>query len=192
MEINEFKDLIKDNEPLELAKQFLYQDSVFAISSKNEYERFLDEIRVDYSDNEHISIVGSGNWKYSLNPEKGLFREFNRRSDVDIVIISRNYFDSLWERLRDFHRNRYYSLSFHAKEKLKRNGQNVYSGFITPKWIPNPTSPLRLEYEININKYSNKSIGYRSVNMMFFKNEEEVLDYYVRGFRIAKRRIIRI
>ena len=130
--------------------------------------------------------MGSGNWKFSLNPEKN-FKVFDTKSDIDIAIICRSSFEKTWDELRGYHRQNFYLLSQTKKEQLRRNGENVYSGFVSPQWIPNK-SDMKLIHVVNKNKYSDAVVGFRNVNMMYFKNQNEALDYYVRGFRFAQTR----
>lgn len=182
----EFKKIISSSEPETIVTECLYRDYIYAIPSAADYRSYLDIIAEDYPRAVHIAIMGSANWCFSLNPEKN-FRPFCEDSDIDIVIVCRDSFEKTWDELRIYHRNNYYSLNSQAREKLKRNGENVYSGFITPKWISDKRSPIRFSYEINTNKYSNTYVRYRKVNMMFFKNITEAIDYYVRGFRLARK-----
>lgn len=184
----EFKDLIVGTPPMELAKKWLDSESVHAFSDVDTYNNYLDLIRSDYPECENLSITGSGNWCYSLNPRKN-FSKFHEKSDIDVSIISSRYFSQVWEEIRGYHRKNYYLIDKEEKDNLNRNGQNIYSGFVTPKWVPDRKSKTRFQYEINTNKYSNEIVGFRSVNMMFFRNEEEFLDYYIRGIRIAKSRL---
>lgn len=185
MSIDNFKKILSSLEPEEIVEECLYRNYVHAIPKKNEYKEYINLILSDYKNAEHVAIMGSGNWCYSLNPDKNL-RPFGDDSDIDIAIICSDSFNATWVEMRSYHRNNYYQLSHHQKTKIKRNGENVYSGFITPKWISNKASPTRFRYEVNSNKYSNKSVDYKPVNMMYFKNKIEVIDYYVRGFRLAK------
>jgi hypothetical protein len=188
MSIDNFKRIVSSIEPEDIVTECLYRKYVYAIPSDAEYRSYLEIIALDYPDAELIAIMGSGNWSFSLNPDKG-FRPFSKESDIDVVLICNESFHKTWEELRDYHRDNYYQLSQQKRSKLKRSGENVYSGFISPKWISDRASPVRFAYEVNANKYSNKAVGYRRVNMMYFKNTEEAVDYYVRGFRKAKGRI---
>jgi hypothetical protein len=70
-----------------------------------------------------------------------------------------------------------------------RKGQDVYSGFACPVWIPEKGHPKVYAFKSMLNKLSGPAIGYREVKMMYFKNEVEMIDYYRRGFTIAKRGI---
>lgn len=70
--------------------------------------------------------------------------------------------------------------------ELRRNGENVYSGFISLKWISDYKVPDRIDYEEMVDSYSNKIVNYKKVNLMYFRNETELVDYYIRSFRIVR------
>ncbi|MCG8669071.1 MAG: hypothetical protein MI867_06625, partial [Pseudomonadales bacterium] len=176
---------ILDANPVELSREWLFKEETSIFERKEDYSSYIELIRRDYPEVEEILIAGSGNWGFSLNPKKR-FSPFGKSSDVDVVIISEAYFNDVWKELRTYHRKNYYLLRWEDKQALNRNGQNVYSGFVSPKWIPDRTSVTRFSYELNTNNYSNKDVSFRKVNMLFFKNKEETIDYYTRGFRIAK------
>lgn len=185
MTLEEFLALVKSADPVALATECLHRDFVHAILDEAKYQAFLDKVRSDYPSADRIAIMGSGNWKFSLNPEKK-FSEFHSQSDIDVAIICRASYEQTWEELRAYHRKNFYLLPFAKREALRRNGENVYSGFISPKWIPEK-SDEKFRYNLNRNKYSDGVIGFRTVNMMYFKNQEEALDYYVRGFWLAQK-----
>ena len=184
----EFIEQLVSTPPLELAEEWINNDMVHAFSSANEYSEYIELILKDYPKSAKAVITGSGNWCYSLNPKKN-FSKFHKGSDIDVSIVSEEYFTRTWEELRLYHRENFYLIEKSKKEALNRNGQNVYAGFVTPKWIPNKKSKTRFQYEINVNKYSNKQVGFRTVNMMFFRNSTELVDYYIRGIRIAQSRL---
>lgn len=182
MILAEFLAFVKTNAPRAIVEECLRRSFVHAIPEEDDYKGFLDVVRNDYPDAEHVAIMGSGNWKFSLNPKKNM-SEFHAGSDIDVAIVCPRSFDRTWEALRAYHRKNFYAVSKENRLQLRRNGENVYAGFISPKWIPGQ-SDERFAYKLNKNKYSTKLVGYRDVNMMFFKNVEEVIDYYVRGFQI--------
>jgi len=186
MTLEEFLAFVKSLTPIDLAEESLGRNFVHAIPDEATYKSFLNEIKLDYPLSERIAIVGSGNWKFSLNPHKN-FGEYNNNSDIDIAIICRASFEKTWEELRNYHRKNFYFVSRSIQTQIKRHGEDIYSGFVSPKWILGKSN-LRFEYVTNTNKYSNHVIDFRKVNMMYFKSLDEALDYYVRGFRRAQKR----
>lgn len=190
MSLEAFKDEIRQTEAGTLAEQWFKRDAVHAIRVKDDYQTFKNSIQADYPNAVDIAIMGSGNWGFSLSPlPHKQFRAYCGYSDIDVAIISPIDFENIWGEIRTYHRQNFYRVSRQQKDSLLRNGQNVYSGFVTPKWNPNRRSQYRFQYEINTDKYSTDLVGFRTVNMMFFKNLEEVVDYYIRSIRLAKGRI---
>lgn len=185
MTIEDFLAFIRSAPPHDIVKECLERPFVHAMPAEADYAEYIDLIRKDYPDARQIAVMGSGNWKFSLNPRNKL-SEFHKGSDIDVSIVCEASFNATWEELRQYHRKHYYLLSEAQQEALKRTGQNVYSGFVTPKWLVGQ-NPTRLAYLLNTNRYSNGQVGFRTVNMMYFKNTEEVVDYYVRGFRLARK-----
>ncbi|HFQ5380193.1 TPA: hypothetical protein ACGUMU_003423 [Vibrio vulnificus] len=185
MSLTAFKNEIRSNNPKDLALRWFSKSQIHAIGTESDYLEFKSQIRADYPNATDIAVMGSGNWGFSLSPHKR-FKSYDSTSDIDVAIISDQDFNSIWDDIREYHRQNYYAVSYDNKQALLRNGQNVYSGFVTPKWNPNIKSSLRHNYELNTNKYSSSLVGYKPVNMMFFKNIHEVVDYYVRGIRLAK------
>src|SRR4029079_19549958 len=129
----------------------------------------------------------TGNWRFSLNPDKDL-KEFDSASDIDVAVISAEQFSQTWEELRRVHRSRWYTFPFATRERLRRNAEDVYAGFITPMWIPGNPCELRYRFKIILNKFRNQSVKFKPIKMLFFKNQLEAIDYYKRGFVLAKKK----
>jgi hypothetical protein len=188
MNRQEFFERIRSSTPKVLAEEFLAAETAHAFPDPSTYKTFRDKIGGLVSAIESVAVVGSGNWRYSLNPEKA-FREFGAHSDVDVAIVSSIQFRELWDEMRRNHRRHYYALSFEDRTRLRRNSENVYAGFISPGWIPNRNSKRTYEHKRTLNALSDKAVEFRKVRMMFFKNFDEAVDYYARGFGAARRTI---
>jgi hypothetical protein len=188
LSINTFYNDISTHDPQDLVRKWLNAEIPHAFKTAEKYQEFIDCIKSDWPDSSSIQVAGTSSWKYSLNPKKN-FSEYHNKSDVDVVIISKSYFEQTWEILRQLHRKRWYSWPQHLRDSVMRTGVNVYCGFISPKHIPDQSNSFRFSFLSKCNSYSTKIIGYRDVNMMFFKSQDDALDYYVRGVRLAKRRI---
>jgi hypothetical protein len=183
--VTELQNDIKTIEPSELAKKWLENPLPYVFSQNNKENEFINIIKSDWPDSEKIKVVGSGNWRYSLNPWK-YFSEFSDKSDIDTVIISEKHFNEIWCELRSIHRKNWYLWDHDQQDEINRNGQNIYAGFITPKWIPERRSPIRYHYVVSTQRYQSHFVGYRKVGLMFFKNETEAIDYYKRGIMIVR------
>lgn len=157
-------------------------------SGRAAYNVFRERVQTSVQGAEFVAIVGSGNWRYSLNPDKN-FREFGDGSDIDVAVISATQFNRLWEEMRQNHRRHFYALPHDDRVRLRRSSENVYSGFISPEWIPRGDASLRHSYKRALNALSDDSVRFLKVKMMFFKNTDEAVDYYARGFRLARSKI---
>lgn len=186
MDVKQFLDFIRSQSPIDIAERLIMKKSIHALDSEDEYEKYRQIVRNDHPNAYHIAVVGSANWKFSLAPQKNL-REFHHKSDIDIAIICADSFLHTWDALRKHHRDHYYSLTQDGRNGLKRNGENVYCGFVTPKWVPSLQSSIRQQHEKRTNAYSTKDVKFKTVNMMYFRNMDETIDYYVRGVRAAAR-----
>ena len=179
---------ISTYDPDELVKKWLMNDHPYVFQNKTQYGQFIQKIMHDWPESSSIHVAGTSNWRYSLNPKKD-FGEFHDGSDVDVVVISLHYFEKTWEEIRSLHRKFWYSWPKKTKDEVLRSGENIYCGFINPKSIPEKRNDFRFEFLQLCNSYSTKVVGYRDVNMMFFKCYEDAVDYYIRGVRLAKRRV---
>jgi hypothetical protein len=188
MSKEEFLNRIRGGSPAVLAQEFLASDRVCLFTEDRQYTEFRTRVSGLIPAVEQVAIVGSGNWRYSLNPDKN-FREFCAQSDVDVAIVSAARFHEFWEEMRMHHRKHFYALPQSERERVRRNGENVYSGFISPMWIPYRDRTKDYAYRRLVNSLSDRNVQFLKVKMLFFKSETEAIDYYARGFRAAKKGI---
>lgn len=184
--VDEFKRMLQQSEPIELAREFVLADVVHALPTEDEYKAFREKVRMLLPATEFTSIVGSGNWRYSLNPDK-LLNEYHQKSDIDVAVVSAQLYQEIWDEMRRLHRDKWYTLDYNSRTRLTRNGQNVYAGFACPIWLPQIGHPFVYSFKSILSKLSGPEVGYREVKMLYFKNETEMIDYYRRGFTDAKR-----
>lgn len=178
------KDII-NADPRELINRWIFSEHPHAFANHDEYIFFREKILKDWPESDVIAVAGSGNWRYSLNPRND-FREFHPGSDIDVIVISQKYFERTWMELRLTHKKFWIRWGAGQRESILRTGQNVYCGFVSPKHIPDHYNRYKFEFLKKCNSYSMDLIGYREVNLMFFKSLEETIDYYTRGVRLAK------
>ncbi|MBW9271324.1 MAG: hypothetical protein K1566_16930 [Candidatus Thiodiazotropha sp. (ex. Lucinisca nassula)] len=184
----EFFSALRERPVLDLVESWLDNPLPYVFSNTNSRDRFYTLIQSDWPEISQIQCAGTANWKYSLNPNKG-FRPFCDQSDIDIISISQELFESTWDRMRSIHRTRWYEFSHSNRRMLRRNGENIYAGFACPTWIPSKKDSLRFKFLTSLDRYSVSEVGFRDVNMYFFKNIDEAIDYYRRGVENAKRSI---
>lgn len=183
-----FKATLLRDDPADLARSYVLATTIHALPDEHAYQAFNNRVKAALPAAERVCIVGSGNWRYSLNPEK-LLTEYHPKSDVDVAVVSTSLYEETWEEMRKLHRDRWYTLDANTRSRLLRNGQNVYAGFACPMWIPQRGHPSIYGFKSMLNKLSGPDVGYREVKMMFFRNDIEMIDYYRRGFADAKRKV---
>lgn len=166
--------------PEEAMRSCLHSPEVTACPSANAYKDFQDSVRSEFPTATQVLIAGSGNWGFSLNPEKN-FRPFGDLSDIDVATIDEAAFVTTWENIRSYHRQFYYKIGFEQRQTLRRNGENIYSGFVSPAWIPERTHPARSRFIRITNRLSDERVGFKPVKMLLLRNLTEALDYYKRG-----------
>lgn len=190
MELDDFCNAIRGKAAPKLAEELLRRDVVAAFAGEVQYAEFREAVTARFVGSECVVVAGTANWSFSLNPNKD-FKPFDDASDVDTVVVSKRHFVEAWEELRTYHRTRGYRLPKSAWDRLRRNGENIYAGFVSPTWIPDRGNPLRYSHERALNALSDKKVEYKPVKLLFFRNWTEVVDYYSRGFRIAKGKLLR-
>jgi hypothetical protein len=183
-----FKEALLGSSASTLANEYLNSRVVTAFPTDVEYDAFKSLVTVEVPSTRLVAVVGTGNWRYSLNPGKE-FKEFDETSDIDVAIVSPEMFRATWDNLRDFHRVNWATTPNDVRLKLRRNGENVYCGFVTPAWILDRRSPHRYAHKSMLNRLSNQSPGRREVKIMYFKDEIEAVDYYSRGFEMGQRKL---
>jgi len=186
---SEFKDYLRATDPLDLVSRWMHTPLPHAFKAAEDMQAFTTAVSRDYPAASSIRITGTANWKYSLNPNKS-FSAFHAKSDIDVAIVSLEHFQETWHELRALHRKKWYAWNRQRQSEVLRSGQDVYCGFISPKrHIPEKANALRFRFLQRCNSYSTELVGCRDVNLMFFKCDEDVIDYYICGVRIARSKV---
>jgi|GEM_PF-2961143 len=188
MMLDDFKATIKAGDPMDIATQHISKLAVHALPGEEAYSAFKEQVSQLVPQAEAVYIVGSGNWGFSLNPNK-IWEPFRPESDIDVAVVSEHQFLLIWEELRQIHRKNWYKLDDETRTRLRRNGENVYCGFVSPAWIPFKSNASAFAFRRVLNKLQGERVGYRRVTMMYYRNMVELVDYCKRGFIIARGRL---
>jgi hypothetical protein len=102
-DLNALRTTLLTVEPSDFVSRYVFEPVPFAFN--NDMELWLSwktllakQLDVDPRE---IVLAGSASVGFSLNPKKN-FRAFNEKSDLDIGLISRHYFDVAWWTLRRY------------------------------------------------------------------------------------------
>lgn len=127
----ELKRLMLDNTPLDFCRLYLFDQEIYLFEKAKEFEikGTYHELKcvianlLDTSPN-NVAIVGSGKFGFSMNPTNSeLLKEFNPKSDLDIVIACPQIFEKTWLNLR----KSFYSNQNSVREK---HANDVFSKYI--------------------------------------------------------------
>lgn len=124
---------------------------------------------------QNIEIVGSARIGISLNPNH-LGKDFNNSSDIDVLIISEELFNEIWNDLMMFHS--FYKLSELERKRLKDALNTINRGFISPNLLPNKIGSSKKWWTIFSNLSSKKDYEYRKIRGRLFKNWFFAEKYY--------------
>jgi len=169
-----------------LLREWLFHRRPHAFSTDELYERFVDATRAQFPTAEDICVAGTANWVFSLNPNKS-FKEYGQNSDIDTVIIDRASFDLCWNEIRKQDRATKYTRA--GDGDFLSASRNIYSGFVAPVWVLDYRHRMRFDFRVKLNQISNSIVNGREVKALFFKDREEVIDYYTRGVMLAKEKL---
>ena len=111
----------------------LFSGAPFAFKElPGEYAKFRQQIADALKcELDNVIVVGSGRFGFSLAPHK-FGRPFHDRSDIDVIIIDPNFFDTAWLELIRYDVK---SLTFDADvgESLREHRKNhVFWGYLEP------------------------------------------------------------
>lgn len=187
--LEEFRSKLLSEEPISLTRLYVDRVDPPALAGRS-YETLLADVRSFWPTAERAIINGSGCWGWSLSPDAGKFLlPFRPESDIDLAVVSPADFNVFWERLRAYQRQRWYELTHATRDALLRAGQDIYSGFFNDS--PYLPAEFRAQlFSLNVARQTlSGGFGQRTVNVRFYKNFDEVVDYCLRGFSLARRRL---
>jgi hypothetical protein len=128
MDVDGFKASIRRMDPLEFCRSQLFDQSLWLYAPESGvpiYGCYADlkmqvASAVDINPN-NVAVVGSAKYGFSMSPLKG-YRPFDvQSSDIDIVIVAGDLFETVWREMREAIYNDYTQLKqHHAYEIIMR------------------------------------------------------------------------
>jgi len=161
---------------------FFQNDHLAYIQWKN---RLASKLGVDpYS----IIVVGSANIGFSLNPEKNWI-SFNDESDIDIAIISNDYFEQAWHFLKNMKPSERYRLSKEMQEAIKSHESNyIYWGAIAADLVLG-VLPFGEKWLSGIGELNKELPLGHTIGLRIYKDIESLRDYTIRTLKKLRTRI---
>ncbi|NOS74527.1 MAG: hypothetical protein HOP36_08325 [Methyloglobulus sp.] len=150
----------------------------------DEFKKFISiKLNVPFN---NIAIVGSAKTKYSFSPSKE-FKEFDDKSDFDLVIVSRDTFKNIWSAYKAI------SLERHLAG-YGNKCSNVFNGFVSIK-DSDPTygNGVLEEWQRKVRTFKAelqlKFNIQHDINYRIYSDWESVQYYHVKGIAKLKGKI---
>lgn len=159
--------------------QYILSTSPFAFrNSSRDYSAFRLEISqllgVHSAD---ICLVGSGQLGFSLNPNH-LLREFRTESDLDLVVVSSEIFDTTWRQLVSAQGS---FTEESERRRLTKTQESFFKGFLRHDKLPLST-PLARDWFPKLAGPFNTEVAKRhEVKAFLFKSWWHVVGHYSIG-----------
>jgi hypothetical protein len=125
---------------------------------------------------EEIELVGSGRLGFSLNPEH-LLKRFDRKSDLDVVIVSSSIFDEAWCELIDHATDPVFAQE-EERRRFKKTKENFFQGYLRPDHLPRATSLAKEWFPQLSSRFSSQVAGRHEVKAWLFKSRRHASAFY--------------
>lgn len=189
----ELATLIRSSTAAEICEARLFNSVpwLFAADSQYKPSGSYDEFRAAIADPigavfTDIFLVGSAAFGRSTNPRTERFLEtFNDESDLDVVILSSDLFESVWKDL---------AVAYYAgySELMAHHGKNVFRGFVVPP-VKNVGSTLLNDLIKRISEMKRlvqlRTRVQQPLKYRIYKDRDSALAYHIHSLEKCKKRI---
>ena len=138
-----------------------------------------------------ICVVGSARLGFSLTPDK-FGTPFSTRSDVDVIIVSAEYFDASWVDILTNRRTPWWSLRSSTRDYLDqhRDQFHIYNGWIYPSLVAEALA-IGESWISTFNGLSRiPALSSRRIGGRLYRTWEHARNYHRRSLRQVRRRIM--
>ncbi|NIK69333.1 hypothetical protein [Paenibacillus sp. BK720] len=172
MNVEQMKQDVMNIDSLDFYQKYLLGNEVWYYKNflgKSDFSRIYDEMK-RYIANKlgihinDIAIFGSAKIGFSLNPKKG-FRDFTEKSDIDIVLVSRNLFYQFWNAYLEMYSGQRYI------KKYQRVTSSLFRQFICLDGFDDSN-----ERFIEWNK---RASGFQKDLQLFYDIKEHTINYRI-------------
>ena len=189
MTLPEFQEILKSKtvSDLEIVQTHISFGQPYIFDNEKIYFKLKKTISDHFNvGHEKVIMVGSAKLGFSIAPNK-LWRSFNDESDIDMVVIDEQLFDSFWKDLYNFE----IELIDRTTEDQKRYIKFLkyfFRGWIRPDLFPFKFNGKN-EWEEFFKSISYKDYGERKItgaifkNMFFFENYHQI---NIRNLRLGE------
>ena len=196
--IETFREDLTNLENYELLLKYIYSSKIWYFydylgCTEGECMNMIDSLHLSVSDSfgvsfKNVIVVGSAKIGFSLNPNNPL-RSFDsdndKPSDLDVAIVSSDYFRRCWDMLRS-------NTSIRYRHNYNKVSRSVYNGYV-PFAALQEVKEIRKDFNDSKRRANirlQKEIGIRhSVNFRVYRSWRDLEDYHVVGIEQIKRKV---
>lgn len=131
-----------------------------------------------------VHMVGSAKLGFSIARPK-LWKPFNDESDIDMVVVSENVFDRLWEEISDLNIS-LYDRSEQDDQKFNSFLKYFFRGWIRPDLLPLRYHKTQMWFEY-FRSISYKEFGSYKITGAIFRNEFFFRKYHETNINIIRK-----
>jgi hypothetical protein len=182
MNFEEFRVYATSHTDEEIVQYLLFDEIPYCFKNDiNSYREFRSDVCSKLSIHQQdFTIVGSAKVGFSLNPSK-IGIEFNEASDIDIVLVSNEMFEYLWNRLVEYRKSNFYKLDEYHRQRFKELQNIIFYGQIRMDKLSNNFDYAKSWWEIFNALSIDKRYGPRLIRASLFKTWKYVSSYYENG-----------
>jgi len=131
--VDEFKTLLTTEPIPYIVKEYVFGGETYAFKDNpsivDDLKAFLSG-KLDVKE-ENITIVGSAKIGFSLSPDT-FSRKFHEESDIDIIVVDENIFNSIWFAILRWNYPRRYKLPHVERRWANKRANDVFWGWFEP------------------------------------------------------------
>jgi hypothetical protein len=141
--------------------------------------KLADAIEVD---GKSIVVIGSASLGFSINPHKS-YRDFDKKSDIDLAVISAHHFDNAWHTIRNIGALRH-KLTRPQKQSLEDHiSRFIYWGTFDTKHLL-PILPFGKAWLESFNKMTAEDpTKDRDINARIYRDFESLSAYHINNIK---------
>lgn len=179
--IERFKNDLRWLSPLQVVRKNIIHGSCLMLSDDKYFqlkECIAEQFKVHPN---HVLVVGSGKLGFSIAPRKQ-YRPFSESSDIDVVIVSEYFFQTIWKYLYKYKENGGYW------EKIDNFNRYLFQGWIRPdKLPPNHQCSFAKEWwEFFNNISSNYEYSSYKISGAIYYSWDFIESYHIRSVAACK------
>jgi hypothetical protein len=203
--VDSFTDILLSDSLDNVVRQYVFEGTPFVFRNYPQTERILyrhlgphlASSKDDVIPEENIIVVGSAKIGFSLSPNT-FPRRFSTNSDIDVLVVDKTLFDSVWITLLKWHYpRRLTGLTGPDQKWAQLRRKELYWGWFIPSEIrykglsfPDVLKPLREISAMWFNAFQSLSLypelADRKVTGRLYRTWNHALAYHMDGLRQIK------